>query len=229
MWVTCRVPQPGELGTDIEMSIPKPVCPTSPLLHQAPHAQPGRLSVAENNSQPFRQTSQVQHMQLPRLWADTGNFTRRPVLSLYWKTSGGLRPSSSETRIRHHPLGSGRVARRCCWQPSVSVHRASLTAWPVPPDALPCDPLVPRGPEGLQPPARHLALVEGLCDSHQHTIQLVCGRFEKWAGRSGSLLRRWFLSTSQQLFITTWTLLIGNPALLFLEAYTSALLASTHR
>lgn len=70
MWVTCRVPQPGELGTDIEMSVPKPVCPTSPLLHQAPHTQPGRLSVAENNSQPFRQTSQVQHMQLPRLWAD---------------------------------------------------------------------------------------------------------------------------------------------------------------
>ena len=30
-WGTCRVPQPGEPGADIEMSVPKPVCPASPL------------------------------------------------------------------------------------------------------------------------------------------------------------------------------------------------------
>ena len=223
-WGTCRVPQPAEPGADAEMSVPKPGCPAPP------HPQAGRLSLGENNSQQFSQTSQVQHMQLPRPRADTANFTGRPVSLVYWKTSGGLHQSSSKTRIRPHPLGSSKGEPMLALLAALggAPSAARPVGPPPPPPSAHCR-LFPGGREGPQPAARHLGLLERWCDSGQDSVQLVFGEDGKWEGHSGSLPRRWFLSTSsQQLPITMWTLLIGSPALLFLEVCTSASLASTH-
>lgn len=48
-WGTCRVPQPGEPGAGIQMSVLKPLCLPSPQLHLY-HPTPRTLSVGKNSS-----------------------------------------------------------------------------------------------------------------------------------------------------------------------------------